>query len=194
MGRPSIKRRRSREILDAYETCVARHGVEGATLERVAAEAGLARSLIRHNVGNRADLLDALVARFLSNSETRTAEMIAGLPEHGPVPALIDRLFDRKQADVSQVLVAEALIAAAADNPKLAARLGDWVGAFVDAIAQVLEAAVPDAAKVDIEAVAAGITGIYFNVDSLASLGDPGGLRSASKRAALMLAVTLAAS
>ena len=34
MPRPSLKAQRSEEILDAYERCVARYGVEGATLEK----------------------------------------------------------------------------------------------------------------------------------------------------------------
>ena len=43
MGRPSIKAERREQILDAYETCVARFGVGGASLEKIAETAGLAR-------------------------------------------------------------------------------------------------------------------------------------------------------
>ena len=53
MARPSVKEERREQILTAYEQCVARYGVEGATLDKVAEEAGLARPLIRHNIGNR---------------------------------------------------------------------------------------------------------------------------------------------
>ena len=43
---------------------VTRLGVEGATLEKTAGEAGLDRVLIRHNVGNKDDLLDAFLDCF----------------------------------------------------------------------------------------------------------------------------------
>ena len=43
MARPSVKDERTEAILAAFERCVARHGVEGATLQRTADEAGLAR-------------------------------------------------------------------------------------------------------------------------------------------------------
>ena len=46
-------RRRRQEYLDAFEKCVARYGIEGATLAKIAEIAGLARPLVRHNVGNR---------------------------------------------------------------------------------------------------------------------------------------------
>ena len=80
MPRRSLKEERRSQILDAFEICVARYGVEGATLERVAEEAGLARPLIRHNVGNREDLLDALLERYLESSEHSMRQLLAALP------------------------------------------------------------------------------------------------------------------
>ncbi|MEM7259711.1 MAG: hypothetical protein AAF404_20245 [Pseudomonadota bacterium] len=49
----------------------------------------------------------------------------------------------------------------------------------------------PQSSKADIQCVAAGITGIYFNVDSFTPLGRMHGLRSHSKAAALRLLDTL---
>ncbi|MEO1142890.1 MAG: TetR/AcrR family transcriptional regulator, partial [Pseudomonadota bacterium] len=63
MARPDIKESRREQIIDAFEFCVARYGVEGATLAKTAEQAGLARPLVRHNVGNRDDLVDALTKR-----------------------------------------------------------------------------------------------------------------------------------
>ena len=81
MPRPSVKTERTAEILDAFERSVARFGVEGSTLERIAEEAGLRRSLLRHYVGNRDDLLDALVERFLERSSREMDVLFAALPE-----------------------------------------------------------------------------------------------------------------
>ena len=41
MARPIVKDQRRAEILDAFEACVARYGVEGATLAKTAEQAGL---------------------------------------------------------------------------------------------------------------------------------------------------------
>ena len=53
MGRPDLTEVRTAEILDAFERCVARFGLEGSSLERDAEEAGMKRSILRHYIGNR---------------------------------------------------------------------------------------------------------------------------------------------
>lgn len=191
MGRPSLKQERTEEIITAYETCVARYGIDGATLERVAEEAGLARPLIRHNVGNREDLLNALIDRFFEQSADRLQAMTGDLPKKAPVHALIDVLFADSSRDHNSILIAEALIAAAAKRPALAARMQDWLNDYVSALAGVLKNQSPNAPEDDIRAVAAGLTGIYFNVDSLIMLGPMPGFKAESKRAALLLLAAL---
>ena len=187
MPLPDMKEQRKAEIMEAFENCVARYGVEGATLERIADEAGLARALIRHNVGNRDDLLAALIKRFFDQSADGMKEMISALPEQNRSRTLIDWLFDPTYSDSKQVLITEALIAAAANDKALAKRLRRWTNDFVGSIENVLGIEFPKASKEAIAAVGAGITGIYFNVDSFALLGPMKKLRVASKAAALRL-------
>lgn len=193
MARPNVREERREQILDAYETCVARFGVEGASLEKVARQAGLARPLIRHNVGNRDDLLGALVDRFVSRSEQSVADMIAALPPESASETLVDYLFDPALADPQLVLVAEALIAAGQNDPNLADRMRDWTEGFVAAVQSVLSDEYPQAKATDLDAVAAGLTGIYFNIESLTPLGPATGIRNASKRAARLLLGSLEA-
>lgn len=189
--RRSIKEERRAQILDAFEICVARYGVEGATLERVAEEAGLARPLIRHNVGNRDDLLDALLERYLESSEHSMRELVAALPQDKRLETLIDWLFDPAMIDHREVLVSNALIAAAAERPKLARAMRDWTRAFIADIAQVVAEAHPEAEQDAVEAVAAGIAAAYLSVESMAPLGPMTDLRRASKAAAQRLGGTL---
>lgn len=191
MGRPSVKTQRREQILDAYEACVAQYGVEGASLEKVAETAGLARPLIRHNVGNREELLEALVERFLSRSNSAIQNVIATLPPENSVHALIDSLFDQQRVDTQVVLVAEALIAAGQFDRSLAKKMRAWTRDFISNIKSGLENTHPHANADDLEAIAAGITGIYFNADSLAPLGRVDDIRKASKRAATLLVTTL---
>ena len=187
MGRPSVKEERREQILMAYETCVARFGVEGASLEKVAEEAGLARPLIRHNIGNREDLLAALVERFLDRSDRSVRVMIDALPTPGSIHILIDWLFDSEYSNAQFVLVAEALIAASQNDPALATLMRNWTRDFVSTVRSVIELAYPATRADQLDAVAAGVTGIYFNTDSLAPLGEMPDMREASKRAAKML-------
>ncbi|MEM7276507.1 MAG: TetR/AcrR family transcriptional regulator [Pseudomonadota bacterium] len=191
MPRPSLKTERTEEILEAFENCVARYGVEGSTLERIAEEAGLARALIRHNVGNKDELLDALVKRFLDKSQHDSVSFFESLPQRNRIRTLIDWLFNPTLGSAHDVRVASALIAAATDRPKLAKRLRVWTKDFIDSVERELRASYRCPSNEKIRAVAAGIVGIYFNVDSLAPLGNMAGIRSASKEAALLLISTL---
>lgn len=187
MPRPSLKEERREQILDAYEHCVARFGVEGATLELTAKQAGLARALIRHNVGNRADLKEALIERFLSRSQTSLDDMIDALPRRKRLRTLVEWLFDPEYSDPRTVLVSEALIAASADDPLLAGQMRDWATDFVTTLVAAIRQDYPDANEATVSAVAAGVSGIYFNIESLSPLGDMPELFDASRRAALLL-------
>ena len=113
MGRPSIKEKRSAEILDAFGRCVARYGVEGSTLERIANEAGVKRTLLRHYIGNRDELIEALGQRIEQDFLHRTRAIFDALPESRRVETLLDTLFDpANQSDSDDVAIAQALISA----------------------------------------------------------------------------------
>ena len=191
MPRPSVKAERTEEILDAFERCVARYGVEGATLERIAEEAGLRRSLLRHYIGNRDELIEALTTRFIARSDAQGEKLYGALPETGRATALLDYLFDERYSNNHLALVACALIAAAPSHPPISARLHGWTQHFVDGIARELQRSYPAADAAACWEVAAGLSGIYFNVESLAPLGRIKTLRNASKKAAERLISTL---
>ena len=191
MPRPSLKAQRSKEILDAFEQCVAKFGIEGATLERIAEEAGLQRSLLRHNVGNRDDLLDALLNRFLEKSTDDMNQLLTAIADETRPNKFIDILFDESYADSKSVLVAEALIAAAPQNPKIVPRLQNWLDDITNVFVKILKNIMPNAKAQDYREVATGIIGIYFNVESLTPLGKLNKLRLPSKKAAMRLINTL---
>lgn len=178
MPRPSLKSERRAQILNAYGRCIARLGVEGATLEQVADEAGLARALIRHNVGNRDALLEVFSTEFVARSQAETEAMIAQLPGTDRPRILIDWLFDPGFEDHQQVRIANALLAAAAGAPELAARMRAWTEHFIDALEPVFGDRV----------AAVGVAGLYFNVEAMAPLAQIDRLRAQSKTAARRLA------
>ena len=187
MGRPSLKKARFNEILDAFEICVAQYGLTGATLEQVADQAGLARPLIRHHVGNRDDLVNALVKRYLINSDQYLQQLVADLPESGRLTAFIDRLFSAQFHDRNFVLLTEALVAAAANHSGLAAKIKNSIDAVIDVIESEVKAEFKTIKLKQSKMIATGILGIYFNVDSLSLLGDIEEIRANSKLAVLQL-------
>lgn len=190
MPRPSLKEERRAAILEAYGRCIAQHGVEGATLEMTADEAGLARALIRHNVGNKDDLLDAYVDQFLAGSSAEADELFDSLPVNRRIETMIEWLFDPQYANPQNVSASNALFTAATTDKKLAKRLHGWTSDFTDRIRQELVASRPKAGS-KVDAVATGIVAIYYNYETLAPLGDAGDLRRNSEAAAILLASTL---
>ncbi|MEO1113822.1 MAG: TetR/AcrR family transcriptional regulator [Pseudomonadota bacterium] len=194
MARPEIKDDRREQILDAFEHCVARYGLDGATLGKTAEFAGLARPLIRHNVGNKEDLQEALVQRFLLRSKAAMDELVACLPAEKRLDTFLDFLFDPRGANPQLVLVFNALSAAAPGDPDLAKQLQQWLTDFVERVEAVLLECCPRAPGETVQAVAAGLTGIYFNVEALYPIGLSERFAASSRRAAKMLAAALEAS
>ena len=190
MPRPSLKEERRAEILDAYGRCIARHGVEGTTLEMTADEAGLARALIRHNVGNKDDILDAFLDRFLAASSAEADKLFESLPETERIDVMIEWLFDPRYADWQSVSISNALYTAATEHPQLSKRLLQWTAAFTAKIERELRNAYPERGD-RVDAVATGIVAIYFSFETLAPLGNATRLRTTSETAARLLVSTL---
>ena len=191
LARPSTKEKRRQEILDAFEVCVARYGIEGATLERIAETAQLARPLIRHNIGNRDDLIDVFLERFVESSKSKTREIEKYLPDRHKANALVAILFDDTGTDNQSVLVASALVIAGATNKKIADTIRDWTTEFVAFFSGIIEADFPSATKNDIKTVATGIVGIYFNYASLKPLGQIQDVQKHSKNVVERLIASL---
>lgn len=93
MGRKSLANERSEQILDAFEICIRQYGLEGSSLEQIAQEAGVKRSLIRHYIGNREDLIEAAVNRIINAYREDLANAIQNLSQEQMIPELLDYLF-----------------------------------------------------------------------------------------------------
>ena len=76
MGRKSLKKERISEILDAFERCVEVKGLQSTTLDNIAEEAGMARRMIRHYVGNRNELINAGVSRIIEKFQVSVTTAI----------------------------------------------------------------------------------------------------------------------
>lgn len=191
MPRPSLKAERTTAILDAVERVVIRDGISGATLEKIAEEAKMRRSLLRHNIGNRDQLIAAFLERFFARSTQEMQQMITYLPTENRSAVLLNFLFDEKYSNSQLVLVALALTSAATNEPVIREQLKAWNKDYIDVVAEELALSYPDAPFQDRYEVATGVIGISFNSESLTPLGDMATIRQASKKAAARLLSTL---
>ena len=171
MARPDLSVERSQQILDAFSRCVARSGLDATSLEEVAGEAGMRRSIIRHYVGNRQDLVAAFLDQLGLRLQRQNDDMRAWFVANPGLGGLARYLF----ADVSsdELLVMESLYSAARRNPTIASRLAGWQQDFTDALEAVLCASLPDADENDITAASHGLAAIYSDHQSMRALGAP---------------------
>lgn len=200
MPRPSLETVRREEILEAFARSVACFGLEGATQERIAEAAGVKRPILRHYLGNRDDMIAALIDHLAERFDAETAALGRALPPSlpraasgaGRVEAMLELLFGpRSVTPAEMVLAFQAIVAAAPRYPKARTAMLASVNRFHDLVEAELSAAYPEAPPAEIAAVAFGLVSLTFNLDALAPLRPPRAWRSAAGRAARALVETL---
>jgi TetR/AcrR family transcriptional repressor of bet genes len=81
MTRKSNTEQRRKEIVQALQTAIARHGYEGATIQLIAAEAGLSPGLIHYHYRDKREILIGLIAALHEYVQQRFARLAEGLSE-----------------------------------------------------------------------------------------------------------------
>lgn len=194
MPRPSLKEQRSQEILDAYLTCVARFGLDGATQERIAEEAGCKRPLLRHYLGNKDEMITALADHTFAGFAASLEELRQALPNSATPSDLVEALFSEGAGTDPRLMLAyQALVVATPDRSDLREGLINSLTDFFDLIETILRKAAPDAPDAIIRAVIQGISALFVSMDSLSPLGPPANWRTEMKLAASLLASVLEA-
>ncbi|GAA6150873.1 TetR/AcrR family transcriptional regulator [Pseudoteredinibacter isoporae] len=197
MARPSVKEERAEAILAAFERCVARYGVEGATLERISKESGLHRSLLRHHVGNREALLDRLIERCIDTEQDDIRLLFEGIEKEGSKPdpsdeAIIAYLFgEMPEAERIKIKVALALLAAVENYPSIKKSLFQWNKDFISSLQAILQSVYPKADEPQCAAVAWGLASISLSSLSIAPLGSGHTFQESSLQAARTLLKSL---
>jgi len=192
MPRKDLTEERTAQILDAFERCIARHGLDGTSLEQVAEEAEVKRSLIRHYIGNRDDLVRAAADRFGTRYRAQLQEMRDYASGAGRIDRLLECLFPPASPErFSEVLVAEAMIAAGEHDEPIREMMADVVVRTIETVRDVLLDEHPAADRRAAWNVAYGVVGVSFNYESLGSLALPARHRSAGIDAARRLIGTL---
>ena len=74
MARAKVGDERRGQILAAFEACVVRDGLAKTTLQKVADEAVLPRSLVRYFIGTRDEMVNVLIDGMMARAERESME------------------------------------------------------------------------------------------------------------------------
>ncbi len=193
MPRPSLKSQRTEEILDAFQRCIVKDGIQGASLERIAEEAGMGRTILRHYVGNRDDLIVALAERYVAHVLKTLDAFENALPKNDRVRAMVRMMFSNVTGfDHDENLVADALIIEANRLPEVNELMTMWFDRFVHMIETELQREHPNAKPAARRAAAVGIVSTFLLAGSMRPIFDSPDYRRSAKRAAEQLVDALA--
>lgn len=185
MPRPSMAAQRKEEILDALEQCILQDSLESTSLEKLAEQAKMKRSILRHYIGNRDDIIVALSERYLAIYDAQWQQTIEWLPdEENPtlndhsetsprLTTLMDILFgERDQEYINKSIIADAIYAQAKRLEAVREHQLQSMNQSIELISQELSKAYPEADSDKIELVSRGILAAYLHSESLLPFGS----------------------
>lgn len=172
MGRKSLAKERRTQILDALEVCIEKYGLQRTTLENIAVEAGINRGMIHHYIGNRSDVVQKMVARFLNRYQRSYQSFGGSRPGTGKGEILLDYFFDAwfDIAPKDDAIISE-LMAESERNPQFRQMLPDLYRTFETQVAQELEMAYPEASQEDCRSVAFSFMSLAYGCSTMIWLG-----------------------
>ena len=172
MARPSLHNERKKTIMAAFTRCISKLGLEAASLDEIAKEAGMQRSLVRHFAGNREDLVSQVADYIASEFEYIWQEQ-SHLHQDDPSDDwLLNALFTPKPETQYQIMLPAfyALLSSAHRYPSVRVRMTQCFELYVTDLSLKLHARHLQANLNDCQQVALGIVNIYFAWDSLRGL------------------------
>ncbi|MBL1074817.1 TetR family transcriptional regulator [Nocardia sp. 2] len=190
VGRPSKTRERTVEILRAMAGVVAREGLANATLSRVAAAAGMQRTLVLHYFGSR----DSLMRAFVTEAVAAYGSAMLRTTATDPVAARIDAMFEPgAYPDREDLIIWTELVALAARDPQARNQLRDlWTHHWLPELEQQLHTEYPHATPDSIATAAYALTCLFeahwaFDLQDVTTPAR----RTQAKRAAHAILTTL---
>ena len=165
MARPSLHAERKKTIMAAFTRCISKQGLEAASLDEIAKEAGMQRSLVRHFAGNREDLVSQ-VADYIA-SEFESIWQVQG-HSHRDDPSddwLLHVLFSPTPESQYQTMLPAfyALLSAAHRYPSVRVRMTQCFELYVADLSLKLQTRHKQASIDDCQQVALGIINIYLH-------------------------------
>lgn len=189
MARPSVADVRTRQIVDATIRAIGTHGITGASLDRIAEEAGMSRGHVRHFVGNRDELLRETARRFYFDGTDETSILPAGTTT---LSQAFDFLFGPVfTAPGSDNAVVFGFVEASRRDPAIAQVLAAAYKGTEAALAQMVAAEHPGVDRARCESAAYGVVAIALHNVFLADIESSDAGTDAARAAAEQLLASL---
>jgi AcrR family transcriptional regulator len=191
MGRKSLSEERTAEILDAFARSMIKYGLD-TSLDQVAEEAGMTRSIIRHYIGNHEKVINALIERIAAEYLDELRADAEQIPQEQAIPATLDYLFNNATGyDNTDKLIFDVMMTAR-DRYQHAKQV--IIGMFEELarmFAADLKDAYPQADDARCRDVAYSVLALAMSNESLMELGIDDRYRSAARASAEALIRTL---
>jgi AcrR family transcriptional regulator len=123
---PRARRVSTDDILDAAERVVARLGTAGLSIDAVAQEAGVSKSMVVYDHKSKSALLEALVARYVKGEMGRVQKAVTASAKT-PHPELFGRIAvaEQDQNDAERA-VAVSVCTAMSSEKQFQQQMRDW--------------------------------------------------------------------
>ena len=140
-GAPRARGDSRKLLLDAAAKVFARRGYEAASVDEVAAEAGLSKGAVYWNFDSKDDLFHALYDERIDRRLQEMLELTEAAPADRPTSGEVNRLFlEMLQQEPQLLLLSFEYWSRAMRDPKLRARYAERTARSRDALARVLDA------------------------------------------------------
>ena len=191
MGRRSLTEERTPEILEAFARSIIRYGLD-VSLEQVAEEAGMTRSIIRHYIGNRDQVVTTLMENIAQDYIQELQEASAEIAPENMIEETLDYLFEGEPGyDDYDKLIFSVLMTARDRYPDAKRILLNMVDRLIGMFARDLNQAYPHAQPSQCEAVAYSIIALAMSNESFLWLGIDTAYNATARRSAEVLVASL---
>jgi len=171
MARPSMAPQRKEEILNALEACILKYGIQATSLENIAETAGMKRTILRHYIGNRDDIICALSQRWRAKYSDQWQQIIDWLPSKNRSESMLEALFTIGSSErVNATIIGEAIFSEAKRLPAIKADQQEIMFEFNQHLFDALKHDYPDAEDEKVSLVSQGIYSSYLMAESLLPL------------------------
>jgi TetR/AcrR family transcriptional repressor of bet genes len=145
MGRPSNREKRRAEFVDAFARVLGDHGYAGATVAKVAAEAGVAPGLVHHHFRNKEELSTELLAVLIGRFRSRVRHYREDDPDAPPLEVYADAALKLdEKADTIAARCWVGLLAEAVRTPELFRRVRRHLDSEIGSLRQLSEGRLDD--------------------------------------------------
>lgn len=191
MGRKNLSEERTSEILEAFARCLLKYGLD-ASLEQVAEEAGMTRSIIRHYIGNREQVVNTLIEQITTDYVQTLRDAGTQIPPDQMIEATLDYLFSGEPGfDDYDKLIFDVMMTARDRYPQAKQSLIRMFEELITLLAEDLNRAYPHAKLEKCRGVAYSILALTMSNESFLWLGMDRTYNAATRASAEALIQTL---